>query len=287
MRTQTPWESVRNADGSAITIRFDWYDDHSAWRLDDLTESISTARELLARAGSEHAQIEHLHELPALVRALRALHRDEGVDDASVRKAMALADELDLGDDCESLDAQFEYESTLEHVNELLSAWQQQRTWVYTTDTWDVDVVRAFDRCKDRRDGLGERWSITFTDDSVELPDGTEVRAVLADDEVVALFDEVTYDDYWEEQFPAIAELLLSLNAQERKRARSLTVALRSRLTLRSEADEARALCELARRHDDRVIAKLCETVTGLADGWTGSICDLLNAAEALECVPL
>lgn len=274
---------MRPSDGSSLKISFDWNDDHSSWRLEELADTITEARATLQAAGHTTEQPTYLDELGTLVASLRGLHRSDLVSDATVRRALALADELDLGDIWND-DATFEYESVIDHVTELLEAWDDHNTWAYLDEEWDVSAARLFDRCRESRNGLGERWSITFDDDRVELPDGTVVHGLRPEPHQVRLFDEITVDlAYVDEQDqPGIAKAIMGLNDATSELVAAAVCELAAGRQMDIDLDTANTVIRIVQQHDTEELAKVIDTVSRLAEEWSGSESDLLCAAEAL-----
>jgi hypothetical protein len=204
------WSSMRNSDDTPLVLNFDYYDDHSSWRLDDLQESINEAIQIFA--GSETPMtVETLNDLKPLVKALRELHRNTQVHDSVIRRALVLADELELSDDIESFDSSFEYDSAIDHLIEVLEAWDEAHNWIWTAEDWNVTATQQLEIIRrNRRDGLGERWTIKISDGLVELP-GVDVNGYNPDKETTSLFDSLTALVYDEPTLGSIANKLEKL----------------------------------------------------------------------------
>ena len=269
MGTTTPWSDYRPADGSPLVISFDWHDSHSNWRLEDLAGQITEAREILARHQITTDTVDYVHEIKPLVQELHGLHRNTTVDDATVRRALALADEIDLSDDIESFDANFEFECIIDHLNEVLSAWQHGVTWCFTDDEWNVDVADWFTEYGRRhRDGYGDRWKVVIDDTSVEMPDGTVITAVRdADDAMIAFFERLSeqYDD--EDALIDILRNALVVDPAHRDDVIELVEAADDSGTYLN-ADVVREANDLVRKADPGDLPVLAEYLRSLAQSW-------------------
>ncbi len=277
------WESLRPSDGSSLTISFDWNEDHSSWRLEELSNEITEAMEILETSGHTTDRPTSIYDLDPITSLLRRLHRGEAVTDATVRRALALADQLELGD-IASDDANFQYESLIEHVTELIEAWDRHNTWIYIDDEWDVTAQRLFDRCREHRNGLGDRWRITFDDDSIELPDGTVVYGLRPLRHQVKLFDEIVIDfAYVDEQDHAgIAKAVMNLDATAADVVGQAVCDLAAGRRMEIDTDVANTIIRIVQHHDIDALEKVIDTASRLADQWAGSETELICAAEAL-----
>ena len=201
------WSSFRNCDDTPLILSFDYYDDHSSWRLEEMQVSINEAIEIFAKSETPMA-VNSLNDLTALVNALRELHRNENVNDSVVRRALLLADELELPHDIESFDASFEYDSAVEHLIEVLGAWDEANKWIWTSEDWNVTATQQLENIRsNRRDGLGERWTIKISDSLVELPN-VDIFGYNPSNEINSLFDSLTALVYDEPTLGSIAKKL-------------------------------------------------------------------------------
>jgi hypothetical protein len=280
------WESLRPSDGSPLVIRFDWYANHSGWRLEELSESIDKAVSLLATYGVHPDRPEHIHELPRIASQLRVLHRDHAVPDDEVRKALALADDLDLGDDIESLDSQFEYENTIEHLEDVLDAWDDYNSWRWTQEVWYVHARRLLEELRKSRNGLGDRWSVTVTDRWVELPDGTVVNGHVPSPPVESLLDLAYHHIGREDDLAEIAPALVDFDEKAVPRASALLEAI---CAVNDDLD-ARTVQTVLRTASDADLSEkrlqdITAMVTALAGEWHQHFDELVVTATTLTDV--
>lgn len=276
------WASLRNSDDSPIVVKFDWYDDHSGWRLEEAAPFVEEANKLLALVDIEPKSVTYLSDLEDIVSALRRLHRNERVTDAHVRQALKIADELDHGSDTQSFDSQMEYDQVIENLVEIISAWDAKHTWIYTEDVWDVTGLDRFEGARNERNGLGDRWSITITDDTIELPNGVVVHGLTPEKELEDFLDDLTSSGGWMYMDVEIATTAIAVPKEVRQHVWGLAAALTDNGELELRASDVVAMQHTAQQAPDQV-ERLTEMVTGLRSGWTGSVRELLETAIALD----
>jgi hypothetical protein len=282
--TFTTWESLRPSDGSPLVISFDWYEDHSAWRLEELDDSITAALTLLTGADIEVSRPERLYELTGLVEQLRTLHRSNDTSDAAVRRALELADELDLGSDIESFDAQYAYDSDIEYLHEVLDSWDDHNRWRWTDDEYYVYAEKHLERILKSRHGLGERWSVTVFPDRVEFPDGIVVYGHNPDKEQGRLMDLVYGHIDREDDLALVAGPMAALDERSVRRSLVLVEAL---VAVNDDLD-ARTVQTVMNTAASTTIAdedldRIADTVTALAPEWLQQFDELIVAATTLN----
>lgn len=280
------WEDLCPADGASLTIRFDWHDDFSSWRLDELTGDIEEAAALLTRAGVEVKNVSSLYDLESYPTALRGLYLKENSTDSDVRKGLLLADLLDIGYELQGLDASDQYESTVERVVETLEAWESRPGWYFTDDDWEVSAVDAWESAVKHRNGLGDRWSITFTDSDIELPNGVVVKRIAADKPLRKVFDEITVDFAYVDDMSGVATALTKIlpDSYEQIAQAVCDLAAGRRMDVTPETiDKLGAMSAL---YSDEAFSVIIDTASRLAEDWFGTESELLIAAESLVDLP-
>lgn len=286
MAQNEPWEEYRPSDGSPITISFDWHDDHSSWRLEDVAGSLTESRALLQRAGIEVDEANNVYALRPVVEALRGLYRNTNLTDAEVRRGLHLADDLDFGHDVESFDASDSYESIVEHVTELLDAWDARRGWMFTEDEWEVTASDAWEAAQRSRYGLGDRWSITITDDDVELPNGVTVKRLDPGPERSKLFDEISIDFAYVDDKSGVAQAISVIPVEHCDRIAQAVCDLAAGRNMEIDSTTIEKLAALVAIRNESELEAIIETATRLSDGWVGTETELLTASEALAGSP-
>lgn len=281
----TPWESLRPSDGSPLVISFDWYEDHSAWRMEDLSHVIDAALAVLAAHGERAERPDHVHELAPLVTQLRQLHRDPDVSDAQVRNALELADELDVGPDAESYDAQDQYDHALEELINALSAWDEYNDWRWLDDEWYVNATRLLEKVRDSRHGLGERWKVVITDNWVELPDGTTVHGHVPSKPVDKLMNLIYEHIDREDDLAVVSPWLVSIDDPTTRRADLLLRAISEGIGTELDERTIRTVLDTAANPAilDEQLEQISTTVTALAGEWHQSFDELIAAATTLN----
>jgi len=286
MTELTTWDSWRKSDDSTIKICFDWHDDHSSWRLDEAKDTINEAIKILELAGELIENPKYVYDLANIAKSLRRIHVDEKISDAVVRRALNLADLLDFGQYCESDDASFSYECTIENATEILQSWDQHQTWTHTDEDWDVSAVTLFDKQRNSRNGLGDNWSMTIDDDSVELPDGTIIKGIRPSDMHRKLFDEITIDLTYvdEEKFPNVAAELLKVPNDLVDRLAQAICNIAAGRELHLDAKLVAVITDVITRHDIEQFERIVETAANLGGQWLGEEHELITASEMLVC---
>lgn len=279
--TETAWSSLRNSDGTPIIISFDWDDDHSGWRLEDLRDSIDEARKLLADAGIETGTVDNLYELGPVARHLRELHRTETISDAVVRRALVLADELDLPDDIGGFDANSNYEDTFVYLREVLEAWDAAHRWAWTSENWNVTAVDELERLCRGRYGLGDRWTVRVSDGLVELP-GTDIEGANPDRATASIFDVFTATNYDDGQLGQIAAKLVHVDPSLHENLQKFADTF-ERIDVDIRPDTVDKVVNVVATIDTDRIDQIIETIERLGEDWYDSTAALIDTAVSLE----
>jgi hypothetical protein len=282
--THSTWESLRPSDGSPLVISFDWHEDHSAWRIEDLADQINEALTLLSDHGMQQARPDHVHELPKLVSELRTLHRERSTPDSVVRRALDLADELDLGSDIEYFDGEHEYECVLANLFEALDAWDDDHRWRWMDDEYYVYARKRLEVIQSSRHGLGDRWSVQLSDDRVELPDGSVVYGHEPDNEQSKLMDLVYGHIDREDDLATVAGPMAGLDSHTVQRTALLLESVVNALD-EIDARTVQAAIDTASKDDIPVSSfeHIARTVQALAGEWHQDMGELFAAAAALN----
>jgi len=211
-----------------IEYKFNWNDDHSNWRLEELMPSITKANEILIKCGqiSKPESFTYLGELEDFAKKLAYLYRDESIDDTTSREALLLADEFNFAINFSEYDAREEYDCLIANVKETIEGWSESFKWFYLKDLdpeWEVDPLAMLANLESSRYGLGEHWSITLDIDSIELPDGTTVYG-FAPDKVQEELVEYFYYSYMQDgEVVKIAEIIKNNPANDYQTILELT----------------------------------------------------------------
>lgn len=211
-----------------IEYKFNWNDDHSNWRLEELMPSITKANEILIKCGqiSKPESFTYLGELEDFAKKLAYLYRDESIDDTTSREALLLADEFNFAINFSEYDAREEYDCLIANVKETIESWSESFKWFYLKDLdpeWEVDPLAMLANLENSRYGLGDHWSITLDIDSIELPDGTTVYG-FAPDKVQEELVEYFYYSYMQDgEVVKIAEIIKNNPANDYQTILELT----------------------------------------------------------------
>ena len=274
------WSSLRNSDGSPLIISFDWYDDHSGWRLEDLQGQIEEANRMLENAGEKPEKIDSLHELEALVRSLRSLFRNRDVTDAIVRRGLELADDLDVPNDIQSFDSSINYDEAIVYLTEVLEAWDAAHSWTWTEEDWHVSAVAQLEKAQRARDGLGDRWTIRVSDETVELP-GIDIHGFDADETTRAVFDALTALNNEESELGNIASILSKVDKSALNTLQIFGDCFeRADITVQPVTVEK--MISVTRSLSDEDLDTVTQTIEALAAEWHDTNEALIETAVAL-----
>jgi hypothetical protein len=282
------WASIRPEDGSALRFSFDWHDDYSSWRFDELTDEIAEASSVCLAAGAKVETPSNLYDLEPIVKTLRGLYVNDAVDDATVRRGLVLADALDIPMSLLSEDANLAFEDVIADLESTIEAWDDAHAWTFTDDDFDTSAIRVFEWAKNRyRDGMGDRWSIEIDDDEIRLHEGTVVYGFNPPAAVIELFERLRYDVAYVGDESSVAKVFAFIDPAIVGKLSELIDAFANLDSFSVDHEDISAMAALITRHpgaDD--FERITETVAVLASDWSQSNTDLLRAAEAFVVEP-
>jgi hypothetical protein len=286
--SENTWASLRPEDGSAMQFSFDWHDDYSSWRFDELTDEIAEASRICTAAGAKVETPSNLYDLEPIVKTLRGLYVDDTVDDATVRRGLVLADALEIPISWQSEDANLAFEDVIAELEAAIDTWDDAHAWTFTDDDFDTTGARAFEWAKNRyRDGMGDRWSVELDDDEIRLHEGTVVYGYNPPAAVIELFDRLRYDVAYVDDESSVAKVFAFIDPSVVGKLSELIDAFASLGSFSVDHADISAMTALiARGHDDDEFERILETIAGLAPDWSQSNTDLLRAAETLVAEP-
>lgn len=264
------------------TIDFDWYDDHSSWRIESLQPELAKAINLLNKAGGDEILPTDLDGIRKLYHKLRSIYKDHNFSDQDVRSALIISDEIYTPEDVESFDASDSYDFIIEDLKERIANWQSSYYWVYSQDKWDVDLIKEFSALQEARNGLGERFKFKFQEKEIEFSDGTTYFGVNPSEELISAFEALTIHDWLDSEFPLIIELLVNEEISLLQKVERLANELSSVRELSSTHSEANMMLRACKQVPDHLFESLLETITSLSDNWSSSNLDLIEAALEL-----
>jgi hypothetical protein len=268
-----------------MQFSFDWHDDYSSWRFDELTDEIAEASRICTAAGAKVETPSNLYDLEPIVKTLRGLYVDDTVDDATVRRGLVLADALEIPISWQSEDANLAFEDVIAELEAAIDTWDDAHAWTFTDDDFDTTGARAFEWAKNRyRDGMGDRWSVELDDDEIRLHEGTVVYGYNPPAAVIELFDRLRYDV---DDESSVAKVFAFIDPSVVGKLSELIDAFASLGSFSVDHADISAMTALiARGHDDDEFERILETIAGLAPDWSQSNTDLLRAAEAFVVEP-
>ena len=274
--------SILTKDADAITYKFDWYADHSSWRLDDIADDINEAVTLLKNNSIDVTYENNFDSVRTVHKLLKSLYLNPDISDSDVRKSLHLADSLFLSEEIESFDATDSYHDLTSMLEDELSEWQKKHFWVFSDEDWDCDLVKEFTNQQNHRNGLGERWSLKIDGDSVELPDGTLYRGVNPSPLLKLAMEAIIEDDWYESEFPGIVDALQKLNETHLEKVQQLATHISTCRVLNSRIIEVDAIINACNKVDLGKFSQYLETISSLALNWSGDNIDLLKASLEL-----
>lgn len=191
-------------DKKVESVSFDWHNDYSSWRLEDIDSEIEEAYSLFVKYKLSIEKPESVYQLAEFSKKLSLLYRNEKVSDADSRRALTLSDLIYFNDDIAAFDTEIAYNDAIEMLRDILPKWESRFDLICNDEESVRDILVLLDNLMKKRDGLGERWRFEFYDDFISLPDGTTVKGFTFDrdnDRDFVEFLEYTYsgiDNYKE-----------------------------------------------------------------------------------------
>lgn len=264
-------------------ISFDWYNDYSSWRLEDLSDKLNNAYDLLKKYKLEFNVIENVLELENFSKLLRNLYKNNIISDSDARSALYLSDELYFDTDIMGFDTEIAYSDQIDYLKSSFEEWSKDKDILFTNEEWGVDLEVILDRMLNSRNGLGNSWSFEINSDFIELSDGIIVYGFKYDifytKEFISLLEyHISYQD-------DLGDLLLWL-----KKYNNETIAKLSNFLI--AIDESIGLDTLVKNDveyiidnilvisNDKDLVIIAETINSLAKEWNSSFSDLLKVSN-------
>ena len=163
------------------SVSFNWCNDYSSWRLDDVSSEIEEALSIFSKYDLSIEKPESIYQLAEFSKKVSLLYRDKEVSDADSRRALALSDLIFFNDEIAAFDTEIAYNDAIEMVRDNLSKWDSRFDLICNEEGSIRDITTLLDKLLQKRDGLGERWEFDFYDDFISLPDGTTVKGFTFD----------------------------------------------------------------------------------------------------------
>jgi hypothetical protein len=264
-------------------ISFDWYNDYSSWRLEDLSDKLNNAYDLLKKYKLEFNVIENVLELENFSKLLRNLYKNNIISDSDARSALYLSDELYFDTDIMGFDTEIAYSDQIDYLKSSFEEWSKDKDILFTNEEWGVDLEVILDRMLNSKNGLGNSWSFEINSDFIELSDGIIVYGFKYDifytKEFISLLEyHISYQD-------DLGDLLLWL-----KKYNNETIAKLSNFLI--AIDESIGLDTLVKNDveyiidnilvisNDKDLVIIAETINSLAKEWNSSFSDLLKVTN-------
>jgi hypothetical protein len=260
---------------------FDWYDDHSSWRLEELGEKFSQAQALLTKYEFPNFNTKDFQEINQAAKNLRSIYRQENSKSQDVKASLLLADEIEISEDTQSFDSQIEYESMIEQIKDTVQEWSSHFTWIYNQDEWDISPIRYFENLLNGRNGLSERWDLEVNDNSILFPDGQLIHGYEPTKEAADLFMHITYDSYGDEKYGEVADQIAKLPQEYLATFVDLTAPFGEYTSISDEVAYTKMLTSLTAQPVES-LKTLVPVVMVLSQEWHSSAEDLVPAALAL-----
>ena len=261
--------------------KFDWYDDHSSWRLEDLQESFLQAQNLLTDYKLPNFDVTNYQDINLAAKQLRSLYQIQTSKSNDVKKAMLLADEIEINDDNQSFDTQIQYEDLIQEIKDKLTEWTTHFTWIYNQDEWDISPLHYFENLLNGRNGLSDRWELEILENSVYFPNGDIIHGYEPTKEAADLFMHITYDAYGDEKYGDVADLIAKLPQNYLAVFCEITAPFGEYTSISDEVAYTKILNELTAQPLE-ALSKLVPVVLVLSQEWHSSAEELLTAAIAL-----
>lgn len=179
-----------------LNFSFDWHDSHSDWRFEELLPLLQECNLILKKYNKPTIEAESISDLIDLDKGYRNLLHDQDFSSDDIVKFLRNMDSLSLSYDTLSMDSSFEFDSLIERINELLEIWQDGDSICYSEDEWEINPLSYFENLQRSRNGLGDRWSIKFREESILMPDGKEIFRFDRSGLRGEVFNTITDNDY-------------------------------------------------------------------------------------------
>lgn len=266
-------------------ISFDWYGDYSSWRLDDLSDNLVKAYDLLNEYKLDFTKIENVLELENFSKLLRNLYKNNNISDSDSRKALFLADELYFDSDIMNFDTEIAYNDQIEYLKTSLTEWGKDKDILFTEDEWGVDLEVILDKLLRSRDGLGNSWSFILYSDFIELSDGIIVYGFKYDNlytkEFITLLE---YHISYQDDLGGLLLWLKNYSSDIISKLCNFILAIDESIEIDNlnKNDIVFIIENLLKISNDRELITIAETINSLAKEWNSSFSDLLQVASNL-----
>lgn len=170
-------------DVTVESISFDWHDDYSSWRLEEISNEIDESMAIFSKYSLTIEKPDTVYKLSEFSNKIKFLYKDEKVNDSDARRALILSDLLFFNDEIASFDTEIAYNDALEMLREMLSDWESKFDLCCNNEEPISNLTVLLDTILHKRDGLGDRWKFEFYEDFVSFPDGTTVKGFIIDKE--------------------------------------------------------------------------------------------------------
>lgn len=193
-----------------IVIKFDWNDDHSKFRIEEIGDLLNEIEALL---GSK-ISVESIYELEEVCKPLRYLYQNKMMDDKMARRSIEIHDEIKSIISSSEYDAVLEYEDTLALITEKLEDYNKEFIWIYSLGDeaeFNIDLVKYFKNLLNSRHGLGDRFVVEFDSKWIEMPNGERIYLHNPSDAENNLFNIYYNSDIDEEKYSMVAHWVANL----------------------------------------------------------------------------
>jgi hypothetical protein len=269
-------------DIAVESISFDWHDDYSSWRLEDISTEIDEALAIFNKYNLPIEKPDNVYQLSEFSKKVRVLYKDEKISDFDARRAMILGDLLFFNDETASFDTEIAYNDAIEMLREILPKWESKFDLCCNNQESVTDLTVLLDSILHKRDGLGDRWEFEFYDDFISFPDGTTIKGFIFDKENDREFvDLLEYNYSGIDNYKDIFTKFQSLEPALKSRAKSLLLAISDKnQSISNEViDFVFALVEANTVSNDLVFLSNFEN---LFTEWQLSLYDLIKVSAGL-----
>lgn len=266
-----------------LTLSFDWNDSHSEWRLEELNPVIEESNSILKKYGKELIVCSHISDLIDLDKKYRDILYAQEISSDEIVTLLRNLEQLSISYDTLNMDSSFEFDSLIERITELLELWQDGNTFCYSEEEWDLNPLSYFENLQRSRYGLGERWSIKFTPESITMPDGVEVLKFIADGLHGEVFKVLTENDYcyYRDNLGYIAKGVDGLSDNELSMLQAIAETFNSELDSQFPTEE---FIKSFKEESSKVksLPETLEHISVFLPNWEGSDIELLKASLTL-----
>ena len=281
------WEEYAGESGK-LEYKFSWDDDHSSWRLEELSEDIKKAEELLYKVGyleklpdgdalDRYLSIYDISHLP---KELKKAIRDEKIDDSTAREMFLLGEVLFFPQDIMGDDSQMAFQDEQEMILDAIRIWSKNFPLAYSEEESDIDPEDLFISLNEDRyhRNFGDRWKVTITAGEIDFNGLVLVKGIKSSPHILDILNTISEDPFFDSSKSIfdIIELLKVKEENELKEIRDLIFEMAQGIELSLEIELFLEIEKIYQEYGS--LKKIIDYSKSLVSEWTLSPRELLLA---------